>query len=52
MPSIQFANVLLETNPRSVSFPSLYCESDQPVVFDARLGDWVMYAQGVYDFTT
>ena len=52
MPSIQFANVLLETNPRSVSFPSLYCESDQPVVFDAQLGDWVMYAQGVYDFTT
>ena len=52
MPSIQFANVLLETNPRSVSFPSLYCESDQPVVFDAQLGDWVMYGQGVYDFTT
>lgn len=52
MPSIQFANVLLETNPRSVSFSSLYCESDQPVVFDAQLGDWVMYGQGVYDFTT
>lgn len=52
MPSIQFANVLLETNPRSVSFSSLYCESDQPVVFDTQLGDWVMYGQGVYDFTT
>ncbi|KFI67189.1 glycosyltransferase [Bifidobacterium magnum] len=52
MPSMKFANVLLETNPRSVSYPSLYCASDQPVIFDAKSGNGVMTAKGEYDFTT
>lgn len=52
MPSLKFANILLETNPRSVSFPSLYCVSDQPVIFDDRAHEWMMYAAGTYDFTT
>ncbi|MFC2373355.1 MAG: glycosyltransferase family 2 protein [Parascardovia denticolens] len=52
MPTMKFANVLLETNPRSVAYPGLYCRSDQPVVHDPDSGDWEMYAAGTYDFTT
>lgn len=52
MPSMKFANILLETNPRSVSFPAMYCRSDQPVVFDSDEGYWLMYAAGEYDYTT
>ncbi|NEG70487.1 glycosyltransferase family protein [Bifidobacterium choloepi] len=52
MPSIKFANILLETNPRSVSYPSLYVASDQPVVYDEELGHGVLFAKGEYDFTT
>lgn len=52
MTSIKFANVLLETNPRSVSYPSLYCRSDQPVVFDSETGFWTMLNAGTYDFST
>ena len=37
---MKFANILLETNPRSVTYPALYCRSDQPVVFDEQLGEW------------
>ena len=40
---MKFANILLETNPRSVTYPALYCRSDQPVVFDEQLGEWEMY---------
>ena len=49
---MKFANVLLETNPRSVAYPGLYCRSDQPVVHDPDSGDWEMYAAGNYDFNT
>ncbi|MFC2736452.1 MAG: glycosyltransferase family 2 protein, partial [Parascardovia denticolens] len=52
MPTMKFANVLLETNPRSVAYPGLYCRSDQPVVHDPDSGDWEMYAAGTYDFNT
>lgn len=52
MPSLKFADIVLETNPRSVTFPSLYCESDRPVVFDEREGEWVLLGNGTYDFTT
>lgn len=52
MPRMRFANVLLENNPRSRSFPVLYCRSDEAVVFDARDGEWELYARGTYDFTT
>lgn len=49
---MKFANILLETNPRSVTYPALYCRSDQPVVFDEQLGEWEMYNAGMFDFST
>ena len=52
MPTMKFANVLLETNPRSLKYPSLYCSADRPVVFDKETGEWTMYGAGEYDFTT
>ena len=52
MSFFKFANVLLETNPRSVAYPSLYCSSDQPVVSGDEPGVWQMRAAGTYDFTT
>ncbi|RSX53351.1 galactofuranosyltransferase [Bifidobacterium dolichotidis] len=52
MPSMKFANVLLETNPRSVSYPSLYVKADQPVTPAETEGTWVLFDKGLYDFTT
>ncbi|WP_018142535.1 glycosyltransferase [Alloscardovia criceti] len=52
MPSMKFSNILLETNPRSVAYPGLYCKADQPVVVDPQSGEWTMLAAGLYDFTT
>ena len=52
MTSMKFANILLETNPRSVAYPALYCRSDQPVVFDEQLGEWKMFTAGTFDFST
>ncbi|BDR53617.1 galactofuranosyltransferase [Bombiscardovia nodaiensis] len=52
MPTMKFANVLLETNPRAVAYPDLYCRADQPVVFDDETGEWSLYRAGYFDFTT
>ncbi len=52
MPTLKFANILLETNPRSVAYPTLYCRSDHPVVFDDHLGEWTMTGAGTFDFST
>ena len=52
MPVMKFANVLLETNPRSVSYPALYCRSDVPIVFNKECSEWQMLDTGTYDFTT
>ena len=52
MPTMKFANILLETNPRSVAYPALYCRSNQPVVFDEQLGEWKMFNAGTFDFST
>ncbi|RYQ17145.1 glycosyltransferase [Bifidobacterium pseudolongum] len=52
MSSLRFANILLETNPRSVCYPSMYCKSDTPVLYDKGTGEWVMYGAGVYDYST
>lgn len=49
---MKFANILLETNPRSVAYPALYCRSNQPVVFDEQLGEWKMFNAGTFDFST
>jgi galactofuranosylgalactofuranosylrhamnosyl-N-acetylglucosaminyl-diphospho-decaprenol beta-1,5/1,6-galactofuranosyltransferase len=52
MPSMKFANILLENNPRAIAYPGMYCKADQPVVFDDETADWVMLRAGVFDFTT
>ncbi|KAB8288608.1 galactofuranosyltransferase [Bifidobacterium ramosum] len=54
MSQIKFANILLERNPRSLSYPSLYCKADGPVIEDetAADGSWLLYAKGEYDFST
>ncbi|WP_373170996.1 glycosyltransferase family 2 protein [Bifidobacterium adolescentis] len=52
MTSMKFANILLETNPRSVTYPALYCRSNQPVVFDKLIHEWKMYDAGTFDFST
>lgn len=52
MPTMKFANIILEANQRSVSYPDLYCRSDQPVIFDDHEGEWAMYRAGLYDFNT
>ena len=52
MTSMKFANILLETNPRSVAYPALYCHSNQPVVFDKLIHEWKMYDAGTFDFST
>lgn len=52
MTSMKFANVLLETNPRSVAYPALYCRSDHPVIFNETQGEWEMHGAGTFDFST
>ena len=52
MQQIKFANVLLESNPRSLSYPSLYCRSTGPVVFERNEKVWELYGPGSFDFTT
>ena len=49
---MKFANVLLETNPRSVAYPALYCRSDHPVIFNEAQGEWEMHGAGTFDFST
>ncbi|OZG63634.1 galactofuranosyltransferase [Bifidobacterium hapali] len=54
MSTMKFANILLERNPRSLSYPSLYCKADGPVIEDetATDGSWLLYTKGEYDFST
>lgn len=52
MSTMRFANILLETNPRSLKYPSLYCDASRPVVFDEQTSEWVLYGAGEYDFST
>ena len=52
MQQVKFANVLLESNPRSFSYPSLYCRSTAPVFFERNEKVWEMYGPGEFDFTT
>ena len=52
MPTMKFASVLLEKNPRSLSYPSLYCKADGDVVEDENDGVWLLYGKGTYDFST
>ena len=52
MPSMKFADILLENNPRSVTYPGMYCRSDQPVIRDSMSGEWKLSNAGTFDFTT
>lgn len=52
MSSIRFANVLLETKPRALSYPTMYYHTDQLLTPDARSGDWTIAGAGTVDFTT
>lgn len=52
MPLIKFANIIFERNPRSVSYPSLYCISDEVVIDDQENKSILLYGKGTYDFTT
>lgn len=52
MASMKFANILLETNPRSVAYPGMYCRADQPLVFDDEAQAWAMSHAGLFDFNT
>lgn len=51
---IQFkiANVLLEDNPRSYSYPALYCRSNAPFFLSKETNAWTLYGKGEFDFTT
>lgn len=52
MPALKFANILLEQNERSMSYPSLYCKSTEPVIFNKNEQAWELSGQGDFDFTT
>lgn len=52
MSSIRFANVLLETKPRALSYPTMYYHTDQLLTPDPRTGDWTIAGAGTVDFTT
>ncbi|MFT8704633.1 glycosyltransferase [Bifidobacterium aquikefiricola] len=52
MPKLRFANVLLETNPRSLQYPSLYCLSDRPFIQIENSDEWDLRGPGTFDFTT
>ncbi len=52
MTQFKIANVLLENNPRSFSYPSLYCRYDAPVFFSHTEHAWELYGPGTFDFTT
>ncbi|MCI1219122.1 MAG: glycosyltransferase [Bifidobacterium sp.] len=52
MPTMKFASVLLEKNPRSLSYPSLYCKADGDVIENKTDGSWLLYGKGTYDFST
>ncbi|MDE5641016.1 MAG: glycosyltransferase [Bifidobacterium castoris] len=52
MSSIRFANVLLETKPRALSYPTMYYHTDQLLTPDPRTRDWTIAGAGTVDFTT
>ena len=52
MPSFKFANIILETNHRSLAFPGLYYKANVPFIQNPDTGDWELKAPGKVDFTT
>lgn len=52
MPITKFANIIFERNSRTISYPSLYCTSDQVVIDDHENKSILLYGKGTYDFTS
>ena len=52
MPIMKFANVVFENNPRSLSYPSLYCSSTESVIAGSNNNEIILHGKGSYDFTT
>ena len=52
MPSIRFANVLLETKPRALCYPTMYYHTDQLITPSGENGEWTINGAGTVDFTT
>ncbi|MEE0653732.1 MAG: glycosyltransferase [Bifidobacterium criceti] len=52
MSSFTFANILLESNPRSENYPGLYCRADKAVSLNPQDGFWMLTGAGTFDFTT
>lgn len=52
MPSFTFANILLESNPRSENYPGLYCRADRALSLNPQDGFWMLTGAGTFDFTT
>ena len=52
MASIRFANVLLESTPRALHFPTLYYRTDTPFRPTGEDGAWTLAEGGAVDFTT
>lgn len=51
MSLVKFANVLLETTPRALNYPGLYCKSDAPLL-EGDNDQWILTSTGHYDFST
>ncbi|RYQ16774.1 glycosyltransferase [Bifidobacterium pseudolongum] len=52
MASIRFANILLETKPRALHFPTMYYRADVPFRPSGENGAWTLTEGGAVDFTT
>lgn len=52
MQKFKLANVLFETNPRSVNYPSLYCRATAPIIQSRATGLWTLCGPGSFDFAT
>ncbi len=48
----KLARIILEENPQSTGFPSLYCRSSVPWLFNNTENLWELCGPGVFDFTT
>lgn len=52
MGTFKFANVILEHNPRSASYPTLYCRTTGSFLLNREEQEWELYGPGTFDFTT
>lgn len=52
MPTMKFANVLLEINPRAFNYPALFYRASGQTLYDKETGAATLCEAGTYDFTT